>query len=721
MRAINFLLAAGALALSHSSSLSAASPVRFERNDGQCDPRVRFLKRGRDATLFITDRGLVLSARTAENSSSVLRMTLAGARAPRAVEGLDPLPGDMRIFFGSGAARVRARVESFARVRAAGVYPGIDLEYRGTAGELEYDFILSPGADPRRITLAFDGAGPLRLEADGSLVVHGAAGELRHHAPMLYQEVGGERRTVAGGFVVTGAHTAGFRVGAHDRSLPLVIDPVLTSSTYLGGNALDAATAIATDGSGNVYVTGQTASANFPVRNARPGPYAGATDVFVAKLDAALSNLLWADYLGGSGLDVASGIAVDASGRVTIAGETNSADFPVTAGAYQSVKRLGSDAFVLRLNASGSAIDAATFLGGDGSLDRADALALDGAGNAYITGRINSTNFPSTAGAFQTYYRGGDFDSYVAKLDLTQSGSASLVYASYLGGSENDAGFGIAVDATGRASVTGGTRSPDFPSTLNAVQSGASSTDAFVITLNAAGSQLAYGTLLGGSGVDRGNAIAVDAATIFVTGMTASSDFPVQAAAQPGSAGGANDAFVVRLDPSASGTASLVFSTYLGGGGDDRGNALALDGGVIAVTGQTTSPDFPKLLPNQAGNAGKNDVFLARYAASGTTLDSTPLGGSGEDRATSISVAAGIIYLAGASDSIDFPVLRAFQSTAGGAGDAFVMRLDPGAAPPPPPLGGIPIKIPGVPPVGLLLLAAALAGCGSIVLRSLCV
>lgn len=714
-------LLCGAFAgLSASSALSASFlPLRFEANEGQSDAEVRFLHRGASGTLFVTGSELVFLPRVTRDGEGAIRMALFGSKGAIKVTGLDPAESVTNSFIGADPRMWRTGIRSYMRLRAEEVYPGIDLIYDGRRGSLEYDFVVRPHADPSLISLAFFGAGSPRLGAKGELIVGKGSGALNHAAPVLYQlRAGSIRERVEGGFILLPGGRVGFRTGPYDHTLPLVIDPILTASSYLGGGGDDAGTAVATDSSGSIYLAGQTTSADFPRRGSPvQANLSGGTDAFVAKLDPTATVLLWTTFLGGRGLDVANGIAVDALSRVTVAGETNSTDFPTTPSGFQLSNRGGSDAFVTRLDASGSSLLYSTYLGGSGNLDRADAVALDPAGNLYVTGRINSLDFPSTPGAFQTFYRGGDFDAFLAKIDSSLSGAASLVYSSFLGGSQNDAAFGVAIDTAGEAFVTGGTRSPDFPTTPTAFQSANLSTDAFVLKLSAAGSVLLYGTLLGGSNIERGNAIVVDGAgNVFVTGTTSSTDFPVRNAAQAGLAGGTGDAFVARLNPAGSGLNSLVFATYLGGAGDDRGNALTLDaGGGVAVAGQTDSSDFPSVLPFQSRyGGGLADAFLARYSPAGLLLDSTFFGGSGDDRATGVAAFSGALVLTGRTGSSNFPSLKPFQPTSAGGADAFVARFRPGV----PVIVPASFAIPVLSPTALLFLAVLLGLAGLRALRS---
>ncbi|MGH7812424.1 MAG: SBBP repeat-containing protein [Candidatus Binataceae bacterium] len=393
--------------------------------------------------------------------------------------------------------------------------------------------------------MSFAGEKTLKLAKNGDLIASAGDAKLIEHAPVIYQEMGGKRRMIAGGWKLRGAHEAVFTVARYDRTKPLTIDPGLVYSTYLGGGGTDVGTAIAVDSTGDAYVTGITSSPNFPTTT-------GAFDTrpcgcaFVTKLNVAGSALVYSTYLGGSGRDRGYGIAIDSSSNAYVTGETSSTDFPTTATAFQT--SLGgkgaTNAFVTKLNATGSALVYSTYLGGNGD-DTGYGIVIDSSGNAYVTGQSDSTNFPITLGAFQT---NSGANAFVTKLN--KAGSA-LVYSTYLGGSGNNIGTGIAIDSSGNAYVVGDTTSIDFPTTARAFQTAnAGDYDAFVTELNAAGSALVYSTYLGGSNDDQGYRIAVDSSgNAYVAGQTDSTNFPTTSGAfQTGYTGGSDDAFVTKLD-----------------------------------------------------------------------------------------------------------------------------------------------------------------------------
>jgi hypothetical protein len=705
--------AAFALLLPGSGALAASVEplgVRFEENAGQTDPRVRFVARGGGQTLFLTDREAVVAFRRgASGSPGFVRISLAGAESSARPEGEGRLPGTVNYLLGrSGETRLK-NVACYGRVRYAAVYPGVDLVYHGGQGALEYDFRVAPGADPGRIALSFDGARAIRVDANGDLVLSTAAGEVVQRRPVAYQELEGVRQPVEVGYTADGARIR-FSVGPYDADRPLVIDPVLAMSSYLGGSLADSGTAVAVDSAGNWYVAGQTASLDFPVTAgaAQPLP-GGGSDAFVARIDPSGTSLMFATYIGGSSSDVANGVAVDAAGNVYVAGETASADFPTTAGAVQTALFGRSSGFVTKLDPSGSTLLYSTYFGGS-STARCDAIAVDGTGAAYVVGRTDSTDLPTTPGVLYPTYRGGQFDAYLAKLDPS---GAALAWSTFVGGNDKDALFGVALGPGNTVCVAGGSDSPDYPTTASAYQGVVQDTDPVVTKFGANATQLLYSTYLGGSlDRERANAIAADASGfLYVTGFTPSADFPVVHAAQAVKGAG-YDGWAARLDPNASGAASLVYSTFLGGAGDDRGDGIAVDGaGNAYIVGSATDgAGFPLVDPVQAAyGGGASDAFAVRLSPTGAFLYSTFLGGSGADQARGVVAAGNTAFFAGATDSTNFPTVSPLQAVNGGGSDAFFARIQAAAAP-----GA---AVPTLSPRLLLLFGAALAVAGGLLLR----
>ena len=678
-------------------------PLIFEANRGQTDARVKFLSRGPGYTLFLTPGEAVLSLRGTEGKGHALRVKLVGAEAAPKMTGLDRLPGVSNYFIGKDPKKWRTKVPHYARVGYEGVYPGIDLVFYGTnQRQLEYDFIVAPGIDPARIKLVFEGARRLEIADIGDLIAHLSSGEVRFKKPVIYQEANGKRRSVAGKYTLAEGNRIGFEVGPYDASHPLIIDPMLTYSTYLGGTGSERGTAITVDSVGKVYVVGATDSIDFPTTagafdeycgtdgGCNPEPYSN-SDAFVTKLSADGSALDYSTYLGGADGDGADGVAIDGDGNAYVTGSTTSTDdFPTTGNAFQQTFGGGVDAFVTKLSADGSALFYSTYLGGAND-DYGEDIAVDASGNAYVTGLTLFSGFPTTTEAFDTSHNGGFIDAFVTK--LSANGSA-LVYSTYLGGTGIDFGFGIAVDSGGNAYVTGFTDDPnnDFPTTGNAFQQTfGGGYDAFVTKLSANGSALVYSTYLGGSSNDESWGIAVDGGgNAYVTGWSTSTDFPTTENAFQKTIGGKNgrepDAIVAKLNAAGS---ALVYSTYLGGKQLDYGFGIAIDGdGNAYVTGYTQSRDFPTADPFQpAFGGGGSDAFVTKLNVTGNAVVySSYLGGSDADSGEGIAAAGGgNTYVVGYSYSSDFPTTGdSYQPLLRGASDAFVVKVFDAAAPSPP-------------------------------------
>jgi len=681
------------------SAAYGSLPLSFELNRGQTDSRVHFLSRGNGYNLFLTPNEAVLSLHqpTASTRPAVVRMSLVGANHSPQVRGVDELPGRSAYFIGGDPSRWHADIPNYSRVQYHDVFPGVDLVYYGHQGRLEYDFVLAPGADPSHIRLAFTGAQKMRLD-QGDVVLNIPGGDVRLHQPILYQERAGERVPVDGHFILTRGREVAFRVGPYDKRAALVIDPSLVYSTYLGGSNLEKALGIASDDKGNAYVTGSSASADFPTTAGAFQPKVRGTDTtaFVAKLNSAGTALLYSTYLGGSSSDVGHAIAVNEKEEAFVAGATYSSDFPTTAEAAQRMPGGGRDAFVAKLSADGSRLLYATYLGGTGD-EEARGIALDQAGEAHVAGVTESDNFPVTANAAikTASCRGGGVCSHGFVSKLSADGSRWL-YSTVLGGSANDFANAIAVDRSGAAYIAGHTYSSDFPRTMGALQASAAAhsataliqqgSDAFVTKLSTNGAFL-YSGRLGGSGNQRANAIAVDlTGSVYITGRTDSVDFPTTAhALSPSPSGRSGSAFIAKLNPMGS---ALTYSTYLGGGNGDEGMGIAVDAmSRVSVAGSTSSATFvttPGAL--QRTLAGTSAAFLSRLDAQGATLTySTLLSGSKADVANAVALDGnGNVYLAGNTESKNFPVSHALHGTLDSQGSAFVTKF---AFPPPSAIG----------------------------------
>ena len=718
--AILFLVAFSAAALSappptapldqnvreHLTQTLLGLPLRFEANEGSSDAAVKYLARGPGYTLFLTPGETVLLVRKKqpravrggetinrekkEGGANIVRVRLEGANREAGLRGEGAFSVPTNYFIGNDPSKWRTAT-NYERVRCESVYPGVDLLYHGKQHELEYDFEVAPGADPKRIALRYRGVRRLRVDADGSLVLRlRDGGELRQHKPVAYQTIAGERREVASRFLVKGNTSVAFALGDYDASQALVIDPpVLSYSTYVGGSGNDNGNGIAVDAAGNVYIAGDTASTNFPTLNQYQTDQTN-TDAFVTKLNpnaTGAASLLYSTYLGGGDIDIANGIAVDSSGNAFVVGLTQSTNFP-TLNQFQTDQGL-TDAFVTKLDTNASGVGSllySTYLGGTGN-DIGMAIAVGGAGNVLVTGDTSSADFPLLN---QYQIRQGPptgFDVFVTKLDPTLSGAASLIYSTYLGApNAEDHGTGIAVGANGKAFVTGWTGTNGGFPILNQYQTHQTGFDAFFTKLDPSLSGVAsllYSTYLGGSSDDFAYAIAVDSAGVaYVTGTTGSSNFPTLNQYQTNQA--FSDVFVTKFDPTLSGVASLLYSTYLGGNFNDFGNGIAVDSaGNAFVAGETDSSDLPTLDPLQTDQTD-TDAFVAKLNtnASGVAslLFSTYLGGNGVDKGKGIAIdAAGRIYVTGGTASTDFPTLNQYQTNQG-TDDCFVTKYGP---PPP--------------------------------------
>ncbi len=595
-------------------------------------------------------------------------MVLANANSHATPSPTEPLTAVQSLYSGSDPAQWHANAPLFSKIQFQSVYPGIDAVYYGSPkGLFEYDFQVAPGARPADIHLSFPGARWLRIDESGDLLI-GAA--IKQRRPEAYQELYGVRHPIRAAYKLVAKNEAIFELGPYDESRPLIIDPSVTFATFLGGSDFDQVYAMAVDAAGNIFLAGQTASTNFPLRS---GGTAGNRDVFVAKLDPTGNHLLYSTVLGGAQTDCPRAIAVDAAGNAYVAGYTSSADFPVTAAAFQTQSHGSEDGFVLKLNASGGLVYS-SYLGASGR-DFATAIAVDASGNAFIAGYTSSVGFPIVAGAFQSSYAGGFFDTFVTKMN---AGGSALLYSTFIGGSGNDTATSIAIDANGNAYIGGQTDSFNFPVSPGVLQSSnAGGSDAFVAKLNAAGSAIVFSTYLGGSSNDLANAIAIDSSqNVYLAGATASVDFPVSAGAFQASIGASYDAFVTKLNPAAT---AIVFSTYLGGSGSDQATALALDSsGNVWLTGSTSSTNFPLLNAVQGQPAGGSDAFVANLNSTGVgLLFSSYFGGSADDSGLAIRLDnGGAVIVAGVTSSADFPTTAGvLQGSSGGGYDGFILKL----------------------------------------------
>lgn len=664
---------------------AAPFPLAFEANEGQWPADVRFVARGGSGLVVLDEDGA-----TFVRESGSLHMSFARAESRRRIQGLEPLAHTRSYFVGNDPSAWRRGVRAYGEVVYREIYPGVDAVFHsGEAGELEYDFIVRPGSNPRRIRLRFDGAASVKTDRRGELVVRAGSQTIRMKAPAIYQMTGERRTTIRGRYRILGNGAVGFVVGDYDRSRQLVIDPVVLGySTFLGGTNDDPAFGIAVDADRNSYVVGTTLSANFPTRGGIRGTLAGGRDGFVVKLNPAGDQILFSTFFGGSGDESARVIALDSRGDIYLAGSTASADFPVTEGAPQRSYGGGaSDGFAAKLKSDGSRLLFSTYLGGEAA-DPVNGLAIDPMRDIHIGGSTLSVGFPTTPGALQAARR-GPRDAFVAKIRVEPP---SLLYSTYLGGSDEDFGLNLAVDAAGAAYLTGRTLSTDYPTTPGAFQTGFAGAgtgsqrdgDGFVTRIDPTGSSLTYSTYLGGLSGEIATAIAVDpAGAASITGLTYSRNFPTTAGSfQPQHAGGDADNFVARLAPDG---ARLVFSTFLGGSDSEQANAIAVDPlGNVHVSGTTSAADFPTTSDALSRTRkGTNDAFVAILSRDGSRLlYSTFLGGTApsggpQDNMWALAVdSAGNTYVGGQTRSADFPVTAgAAQPTYGGMDDAYVTKF----------------------------------------------
>ena len=737
----------------------ARLPLSFEANLGQTDPRVKFLSRGGGYTLFLTKSEAALTLHGSKPAgdpppsggqsghapdkgqqiTSILRMELAGANPHAVVSGAGEMPGKVNYFIGNDPKKWHSNIPTYGKVQYRDAYPGVDLTYYGSQGQLEYDFAVSPGADPRSIRLRLRGADKRHVSPRGDLILSTRAGEVRLRKPEIYQtlpvsentklpnkgsKLALTRHPVSGHYVLRRHNEIGFEVGAYDHARPLIIDPVLVYSSYLGGSNDEKLSGMDLASGDEMVVTGDTASDDYPTEN----PYqstlggSGARNVFITELSSDGASLVFSTYLGGSQQDGGWGLVVDSSGNIYVDGFTSSGDFPVTSNAYSGTftGTAGTtyDVFLSKFDASGSRLLYSSYIGQmdyvaveDGQVG----LAANDTGKAYLCGTTNSSTFPITSGALQIDFNGVD-DGFVTVVDTTQSGLASLAYSTFLGGSGVDAILNLVIDPSGYIYVTGHTLSKNFPVTAGAYQascvlvSGACSDDAFVAKINPAGQRsadLVYSTYLGGSGTDHGFSLAVDSSgNIYSTGFTSSADFPTSPGAFQTMCGpdgtcesGANQkGYVTEISPGGLGSSDLIYSTYLSGESLDVPKFLVLDSQNDAyIVGRTTSQQFPVMNPLQAVKAGPSgtannayDGFVTELNPTGTGLVfSTFNGGSNFDSWNAeVLDSLGNLYVGGRTASTDYAATAgAFQPAhaavaAGSAAlDAIVAKIGPATAP----------------------------------------
>jgi hypothetical protein len=646
------------------------SPLLFEPNEGQSAPNVDFISRAKDFRLYLSRTETLI-----ELPQESVRMQLVGANRSARPVPLDLSETKINYYIGSDPAQWRSGISTYGRAKFRDIYSGIDIVYYGNGEQLEYDFVVAPGAEPREIALRFPEARRLRVDSNGDLLVTAGYGTLRFQKPSVFQELDGGRRPVAGRYIVSN-RLVSFKVGAYDRNRPLVIDPTLLWSAYIGGTNFEQAYGVTADSDSNVYVTGVTKSIDFPTQSAyqsTPGSAPGTiVDAFITKLDSR-GRIVFSTYFGGDRGDQGNGIAIDSLRNVYVAGWTASTSgFP---GSPTCAGCGSTDAFVAKLSASGGTLLYSKRIGGLGS-DQANGIAVDVAGNAYITGFTDSDNFPDSVGTLDA----NGADAFLVKLDPTGS---TILFSKLIGGSETDGGNAVSLDLSGNVYVTGfiSKSAPFFD------------TDVFVSKFSSTGILL-YSTVRAGSAGDMGNAIAVDKlGNAWVVGTTESADFDTAGTGLRGFSG-VQDAFIMRADP----LGVVDYVTFLGGSDLDVGTGVGIDPqGTVSIGGTTASPDFPTVNPLSGLGAlnGVQDAFIARLnpmVNPPTLVYSTYFGGSRDDFGVGLAVAPTAdptinnTIIAGYSESFDLPMKT--KAKAGEGRAAFAAMITDGVPPPPPPPPG---------------------------------
>ncbi len=700
-------------------------PLSFESNLGQIDSTAKFLARGFGYSIFFLDHeaDIVFLRKSADRSISQhspadfitdkIRMQLIGSGETAHLSGEERLPGTANYFHGASTAEWRTAIPTYAKVKYSAVYPGVDLVYYGNQQRLEFDFQVAAGADTKQIQLRFAGARKLKLDSEGNLTIFAPNGKVSFRKPVIYQTAPGEqKKSIQGEFVVISSDTVGFHIGTYDHAKPLVIDPILSYSTYLG--RAGRGTAIAVDSVGAAYITGW-AEVDFPTTAGTPEQISAPKpenvySAFVTKLNSSGTALVYSTYLSGTGSDQGTTIAVDGQGNAYLAGMTSSGDFPTTPGAFQTVNKAVpyNTAFVAKLNSTGTALLYSTYLGGShlknsnqftspGAEEKPVGISVNSTGEAYVAGLSGSTDFPTTPGAFQSTNNATATSTFLARLNTSGSG---LIYSTYLGGSNDEEPTAAALDNSGNFYVTGSTASTDFPVTAKAFQtSSGTGWSGFLAKMNPTGTALVYSTYFGANRTVVVNAIALNSVDeAYIAGNTIASNLPTtpgafQSSIKPGS----QNIFVAKFNSSGS---ALIYCTYFGGStddvggvGEDEANGIALDpSGNVTVVGDTASTDFP-LTPGALYTQNTawlesldHGSFLTKLNNTGTALlYSTYFSGSGDLSGETCecvdAIAAdlsGNIYLTGVTVSTDFPVTSgAFQTSPYGPGsDAFVTKFN---------------------------------------------
>jgi len=679
-------------------------PLTFTENQGQWDSKVLYRSDAGNATVWFTKEGVTYqftrrippepipyAPRFAEQGGAgdafetmTLKADFVNGNPTPAVSGKDLMEYKCNYFLGNDPQKWRTDVPNYDVITYKEIYPGIDLQYYGNTQRMEYDFVVSPGADPSQICIHYEGAKSLSVDEDGQLVIETEWGSVTELKPVVYQTRGSERCSILGEYVILGESSFGFKLsGEYNPQLALMIDPQVAFSTYLGGTSSDYGNGVAVDGAGSAYVCGTSYSTDFPLT---PGAYDTTSDVsngniFITKFSSAGNSLIYSTLLGGSGYEWPDDMDIDSSGSAFVTGYTYSSDFPTTPGAIDNIYNANQDIFVVRLSSAGDSLIYGTYYGGSSS-ESGYGIAATGDGHAVLTGYTYSNDFP-IANAFDESPNGGS-DAFVAK--FTPAGD-SIIFSTYYGGSGYEESWDIAIDDLGFVSVVGYTYSTNIP-TMNAYDNtGDANGDAFVAQFTPAGDSLRYGTYLGGTSYDYGYGINKfrpginDNRYIYVTGMTYSGNFPTTPDGYDKAANGSYDVFITKLAPSIGGAGSLIYSTFYGGSSDDYGYGIGVDENEnIYSVGFTYSTNLPMVNSTYGSNSGGYEGFVAKFVPGLGTgnglIYSTYFGGSSDEYPQWMALDNhNNVYFTSQTYSSNLPVINAYDNTYN-SGDAFLAKIE---------------------------------------------
>lgn len=644
-------------------------PLYFVKNDGKLEDNVEFYVKGTKNWIFLKKDGvhLVLQNKPAE----IVRIAPLNANKEFEIMGEERNEGKVNYFIGNCPENWKRNLPTFNKIRYKEVWNGVDIAFYGRSGNLKYDIVVKPGADISKISFEIEKVKEIELSENGGLIAKLPSGKIIYQRkPYIYQEIDGKIIEIEGFYRIkrgNGKKCFDFVLKSFNSSYPLIIDPTLIYSTYLGGSSYDGGYGISVDLAGNVYIIGQTFSSDFPVSSPIKGSKSGYYDIFVTKINPEGNSIVYSTFIGGNGDDYGYAIGVDSSGNAYITGYTESLDFP-TQNPAQKNNSGGRDVFVAKINSEGDSLIYSTYLGGSGN-DYGYGIALDGKGNAYLTGFTYSTDFP-LKDPFYGYSGYGDI--FLTKI----ASDGNILYSTYFGGSNNDCAYGIAVDSSGNVYLTGTTYSTDFP-IKNPIKERGGLWDSFLVKINSEGNQIILSSFIGGSDNDYGTGIAVDSLeNVYITGYTSSPDFPIQNPIQKSIAGN-YDAFVSKISTSEK---SVLFSTFIGGKNNDHSREIATDlNGNVYIAGETYSTDFPTYDPIQESNAGYWDAFVVKINLEANVfVYSTYLGGSNNDYAHGIAVdILGNAYVTGYTSSSNFPTAIPIYGYSSGY-DSFVAKIEAG-------------------------------------------